>query len=199
MIIKVCGLNNQNNAQQVTALDIDMVGLNFYRSSPRYVSSHFDIPTHIKKVGVFVNAPLNEIKEKVKVYGLDYIQCHGNETPKYCADLAQSIGVIKVFSIKSKSDFDKTQDYAESSLFLFDTKTKGFGGSGRKFNWQLLNYYQGDIPFLLAGGIQPEDAEEIKQIAHTSFYGVDINSGFENSPGMKNSTKIKQFITELKR
>ena len=195
MIVKVCGIKYQDNADALAASGVDMIGLNFYEHSPRYINSPISIPNGMQTVGVFVNETLSDVIEKIKEYNLDYVQCHGNESIEYCESLKPYAKVIKAVSVQ---DSINTKSIDSLDMLLFDTKTKDYGGSGRKFDWSLIDSYKGDTPFLLAGGIGPDDAEEIAKIKHPKLLGVDINSQFEIEPGLKDISKIKKFISEIK-
>jgi len=202
MIIKVCGINDALNYKNVAMSKIDMIGLNFYPRSKRYViDSHLVDDTIDKKmkVGVFVNETIDKIKYINDLYQLDYIQCHGGETVDQCQAIQKFQKVIKVFSVATKDDLEATKAFDFCDLLLFDTATKSYGGSGVKFDWGALDNYNGQIPFLLAGGLSPEDALEINKITHPQFYGVDLNSKFETRPGYKDIQKLNKFIKELNR
>lgn len=203
MKVKVCGLKGIDHIRSFNKMTIDFIGLNFYKASLRHINHQIacQIRTYNdhQKVGVFVNSSMQYVIDMARIFNLDYIQLHGNETPDYVSLLSSQFPVIKVFSIESKEDFDQTENYIGCNYFLFDTKTKDFGGSGRKFDWQLIQYYTGKTPFLLAGGIKPGDEENINKIQHAAFEGIDINSGFEAKPGLKNLQSIEDFINKLSR
>ncbi|MBK9257131.1 MAG: DUF559 domain-containing protein [Saprospiraceae bacterium] len=199
MIIKVCGLKDVQNLTDISQLNIDMVGYNFYKPSARYLDHVLpDIPANIKKVGVFVNASLDAIKLKTALHKLDYAQLHGDESLSFCKEVKSFIPVIKVFSIDDDFNPDILKDFDFCDMFLFDTATKNFGGSGQKFNWNILYQYDIKIPFLLSGGIGPNDVDEILKIDHPLFMGIDINSKFEISPGMKKVAEVREFVGLLK-
>ena len=205
MLIKVCGLRNPENIRHVEMLDVDWLGFIFYPKSPRYVPENSEIAATIrnctkKKVGVFVNEAKEYMLEKGKLYQLNILQLHGNETPEMCNELRQQgYPIIKAFSIASATDFYQTERYHNCcDYFLFDTKYSGFGGSGKRFDWQLLNAYQGDMPFLLSGGLTPDCDVDILGIQHPHFAGIDLNSGFEVYPAMKDLGKLKDFILKVK-
>jgi len=196
------------NIAELTELPIDLMGMIFYLKSPRYVDKLSDseiesisqITTHatIDRVGVFVNEDIETIKQIIDTYLLDVIQLHGNESPEFCKELNKIIPVIKAFSISEISDLEQTKNYQGLwGYFLFDTKTPQYGGSGQKFDWSILDAYDGKTPFLLSGGIAVDDAEAIKAIKHPKFYGVDLNSRFEIEPGLKNIKQLKKFIKAL--
>lgn len=200
MIIKVCGLKFEQNLLDISALDIDMVGYNFYEQSPRYVQNKLpNISSHIKKVGVFVNETESFILQKLKEYNLDYAQLHGDESIEFCTKIKASIPVIKVFRVKDQLDVNLIKTFEFCDFFLFDTATKQYGGSGKKFDWTLLNEFDINVPFLLSGGIGPEDLDDILKICHPKFVGIDINSKFEISPGLKDVDKVKFFVDEIKK
>ena len=208
-------MRNSENVSSLLTLKPNFVGFIFYKKSPRYVTEfpQIDFPKKIKKVGVFVNEEISEVIKRVHNFQLDCIQLHGNETPEYCLELKKchfegsrkiksgthQINIIKAFSINENFDFSGTQFYEECcDYFLFDTKADVYGGSGKKFDWKLLQNYKGSTPFLLSGGVSNEDVSEIKNIIHPKFTGVDINSGFEIEPALKNIEKIKEFKQKLK-
>lgn len=193
-----------DNIKELRQLPIDYMGMIFYEKSPRFVDRLTDsdlqtLPKDIKRVGVFVNADAEYIKAKIKDYHLDLIQLHGNESPEFCKELNSTIPVVKAFRISEVKDLEKTEAYeGTAKLFLFDTKTPQYGGSGQKFDWNILNEYKGNTPFLLSGGISADDVESIKAIRHPLFYGIDLNSKFELEPGLKDIRLLQQFIKSLK-
>ncbi len=201
MKIKICGLRLPDNIQEISSIQIDYIGLNFYHKSKRLVdhTQAFRLSTFnkIPKVGVFVDARLRYLLDMVKIYGLSYVQLHGDESPEYVLTVKKEVKVIKVFPIKSEEDFNNIHQYTDCDYFLFDTKSKLKGGSGLKFDWRLLNNYTGSTPFFLAGGISMNDLDAIQQINHPKFYGLDLNSKFETEPGIKNINLIQEFIKLL--
>ena len=201
MIVKVCGLNDAKNCLAIDELKPDLVGMIFYKKSPRYIGETILPKTKTKKVGVFVNATLGEILCAVEKHQLNYVQLHGNE-PLILGKSLQGNGIkiIKYFGIEDAVDNQRMAEWEPfCEYFLFDTKSKQFGGIGAKFNWNLLNNYQLNTPFLLAGGITAKDVSAIKKIKHHAFAGVDINSKFELEPGIKNIEQVKLFIDEIKK
>ena len=200
MIIKVCGLKDAENLLELCKLNISMVGYNFYAPSPRYVDHLLpDITDKIKKAGVFVNASLDEIKEKKELYNLDYAQLHGDESVAFAKEVKFFVPVIKVFRINDQFDSAILQLYNFCDYFLFDTATDKFGGSGQKFEWKILNEWEINTPFLLSGGIGPGDVDGILKIVHPQFKGIDINSKFEVSPGIKDVEMVRNFVTEVRK
>ncbi|MDF9828976.1 phosphoribosylanthranilate isomerase [Parabacteroides sp. PF5-6] len=208
MIIKVCGMRDTQNIQEVAALGVDWIGLIFYPKSPRAIENEecrmkneeLNMKnSSFKKVGVFVNATFEEMMEAVAVYGLDYLQLHGDESPERCFSLQKrGISLIKAISIATIEDLEKTKTYEEYvDYFLFDTKCKHYGGSGKTFDWSILSAYKGNTPFLLSGGIHPGSVEAIRNVSHPQCAGIDLNSGFETEPALKDIEKLKFFLSQL--
>ena len=200
--IKVCGMKNTQNRQEVEKLDVDFLGYIFYAASKRFVGKNPEpglFNSEKPKVGVFVDENAFEILALAKNLGFEWIQLHGKENPKTCQLLKrQGLKIIKAFNVDENFNFSNTLPYEKvANFFLFDTKTKNHGGSGEKFNWNILEKYEGHIPFFLSGGIGPEDVERIKEINHAKLTGVDLNSGFEDEPGVKNIEKLKYFIKKI--
>ena len=215
MNVKVCGMRQPANIEALSKLAIDYIGFIFYQKSPRYIGDDLlpwlqnnpDVLEGIKRVGVMVNFEIDSVLNYTHDYQLDYVQLHGNESPEYCREIisfwdASSVrraDLVKAFSIDENFDFERTAAYEpHCTFFVFDTKGAGFGGTGKKFDWSLLNHYQGNIPFLLSGGIDPDSAEAIKALEHPKLMGIDLNSKFESEPGVKNIADLKLFLYELK-
>ena len=217
MIIKVCGMRDGQNIYDVEALGVDWIGMIFWPKSPRYVSM---IPTHAgiipdrapeikkesKRVGVFVDEMAQNIITRAVNFNLDFIQLHGNETPTLIRnlratldpDLRPGIKFIKAISVSSVEDIASYKQYETCmDYFLFDTRCKTVGGSGQQFDWSVLDSYDGSKPFLLSGGIGPDDYERVKSFHHPMFVGIDLNSRFEIEPGIKDVQALKRFITQL--
>ncbi|MDR2681051.1 MAG: phosphoribosylanthranilate isomerase [Tannerella sp.] len=201
MIIKVCGMRAPENIRDLEALDIDIMGFIFYPGSPRYVSGNAIPAVGKKKAGVFVNETPEKLNDCARRYRLDYIQLHGSESPETCETLRrQGYSVIKAFPVADKADFKLTESYSCCvDYFLFDTKCASYGGSGKRFDWSILDGYKGDTPFLLGGGLTPDCADDIRLLNHPMFSGIDLNSGFEISPAVKDIVKLKDFISEIRR
>lgn len=200
MTVKVCGMREAENIRQVELSGADLMGFIFYPKSSRYVSA---LPSYMpslqKRVGVFVNSPLDEILSKAREFSLDYIQLHGNETPALCEAIkSEGLKVIRAISVKDEQDFSRAEEFRMADLLIFDTYTPAYGGSGQKFNWHLLESYKGRVPFLLSGGITPASAGDILGFSHPQMAGVDINSGFETAPALKDAEKVAGFIKLLK-
>jgi phosphoribosylanthranilate isomerase len=193
---KVCGMRENQNIAEVAALEPDFLGFIFYESSPRYVGKAFKLPLEItgngKRVGVFVNASVEEIKIAYSTHSLDYVQLHGHESPAEVEQIKKlNMHVIKAFGVDEHFDFEKLEPYsAWVDMFLFDTKSKQYGGTGMRFSWELLRNYKGSVPFLLSGGIRPEHMEEVLKIDHPQLRGIDVNSGVELRPGFKDIEKV---------
>jgi len=199
-VIKICGMKFSENILAVSALKPDFMGFIFYTKSPRYaepldISVLNSLPESIKKIGVFVNEDIEDILTIVYKYNLDGVQLHGSENVDVCKKLKDSgLLVIKAFPVTDANNFKVTKAYEGAcDYFLFDTKTDAFGGSGLKFNWNILSGYKGETPFLLSGGIAPDDEEAILKIEHPKFFGIDLNSKFEVKPGLKNVELLREF------
>jgi indole-3-glycerol phosphate synthase len=199
--IKVCGMKHPHNIKDLSTLPIDMIGLIFYEKSPRYAGdldakALGTLPDSIRKAGVFVNASKAYILSRIEQYGLQLVQLHGNESPAFCRELKScGVKVIKAFPIREAGDLAASIPYENAcDYFLFDTKTPQFGGSGKKFDWEILASYTGKTPFFLSGGIGAEDADAIQQIKHPWLYAIDLNSKFETAPGVKDINKLREFL-----
>lgn len=212
-------MRDADNIRDISALGVDMIGLIFYPPSPRYVQQFSSgdgiIPDYAPdmgktplRVGVFVDDMPQNIVTRVYNYKLDYIQLHGNEPRETLEnlhatidpDIKPKVKIIKAISVSSAEDIKKYKEYVGAAdLFLFDTKCKTVGGSGEQFDWQVLQAYDGDVPFLLSGGIGPDDAERIKNFHHPKCIGIDLNSKFEIEPALKDVEKLKQFLVKVKK
>ncbi len=199
MIVKVCGMRDAANIRQLEALGIDWMGMIFWPKSKRYVSMPpVYLPQHVRKVGVFVDASLDAIRQHVEDYQLDIVQLHGQESPETLKTL-KPLTLIKALNIATPEDLQKTEPYEGlADYFLFDTKGKSVGGNGEKFDWSVLDSYQGETPFLLSGGIGPKDTQDVKTFHHPKCIGIDLNSRFETEPGLKDITKLKQFLEAIR-
>ena len=217
-IIKVCGMRDGENIRQVAALGVDWIGMIFWPKSPRNVTM---IPSYAgilpdramdmgdfkaKRVGVFVDEMPQNIITRVVNYKLDLIQLHGKETPTLirnlrhtlAPDIRPGIKIIKAISVSSRDDLDATKPYeGVVDYFLFDTKCPTVGGSGQQFDWSVLAEYVGETPFLLSGGIGPDDAERIRAFHHPKCIGIDLNSRFETAPAQKDVDALRHFLSQL--
>lgn len=209
MNIKVCGITEMKQLQQLDGLDIDFAGLIFYKESPRYIGdklSKKDVKNadfDLKKVGVFVNPEMIDVLDAIDDYGLDAVQLHGDESPEMCEDLSSEVEVIKAFRITDSSAIDKmvTPYDAVCDYYLFDTGglKESFGGTGKQFDWTILTKAKIEKPFFLSGGIGPDDAPKVKAFKHPDFFGVDINSLFEKEPGVKDMGMVLQFRQAMRK
>jgi phosphoribosylanthranilate isomerase len=208
MDVKVCGMRELENVHQlVEEIRPDWMGLIFYSKSPRFVSDEFGLPLSnlpISKVGVFVNESEAEILRKVDLFGLKAIQLHGQESIEFVEMLSKktSMEIWKVISVNGEIVWESLRGYLPFvSKFLFDTASPKHGGTGQKFDWSILETYPFDKGFLLSGGIEENSWKEVSAFATKNplMHGVDLNSKFETSPGVKNIEKLKNFIQHLPR
>lgn len=204
MTFKVCGMRDPENIRALEATGlVDWMGFIFYGKSPRFVGS--EPPAYLPacpKVGVFVNPTVDYVRTMVPRFGLRLVQLHGNESPEFCKEVSEQVPdvcVIKAFSISSEADLEKALEY-ESVVdgFLFDTPTSGYGGSGKYFDWKLIEGYHGHIPFLLSGGIGPDSLDALSKFSHPLWYGIDLNSRFETAPAMKDVEALKEFLLAVR-
>ena len=208
MKIKVCGMRDRENLEELSHLPIDYIGFIFYDQSKRFVENKIEGLglEGKKKVGVFVNELLNKVLEKTGDYELEAVQLHGAESPEYCNQLKRflSLGhtpteLIKAFSVNEAFDFAQTEEFeAHCDYFLFDTKGKLPGGNGYTFDWNLLEDYKGKTPFFLSGGINSEHVEVIKALNLEQLHAIDLNSGFEIEPAVKDISLLKKFIEDVR-
>lgn len=195
MLIKVCGMREADNIRAVESLGIDWMGFIFWPGSSRFVSERPTyLPSGCKRVGVFVDAALDEVRRKIDEYALDVVQFHGHESPAYVEALTDVVRV-KAISIASRDDIAQWHHYeGVVDYFLFDTKCRTVGGSGEHFDWTVLDHYDGPVPFLLSGGIGPDDAQRLQAFRHPMLAGLDLNSRFELSPGLKDVALLRRFL-----
>ena len=204
MIIKVCGMRDERNIREVARLGVQWLGFIFYPRSPRYVEpgelARLDLEAiHAKRVGVFVNASPERMMTTAWTCRLDYLQLHGEESPDDCYTLQKrGYSLIKAFPVATQEDLERTRAYeGRVDYFLFDTRCAGYGGSGRPFDWSVLAEYKGETPFLLSGGIRSGHEEAIRSLRHPRLAGIDLNSGFEREPGLKDIEKLSAFIRAI--
>ena len=189
------------NIQEISTLNPDYLGFIFWEKSSRNMNLETipEIPKSIKKVGVFVNASIQDIISKVNQYQLEIVQLHGNESVNYCRNVKKlGVEVIKVFSIGDKFDFTTIKEYVLFvDYFLFDTKGKLPGGNGITFDWNVLENYHFNVPYFLSGGIGTTEIDGLKEFlkspAAKKCYAIDVNSRFEKKPGIKNKIKLQKF------
>lgn len=205
--IKVCGVRDQS--ESIDALGVDYIGHIFWEQSSRYLDraaaeTAAQIAVEAKRIGVFVDASPDELMSQIEKYHLDGVQLHGNESATALAELRQRFDglIFKAFSIDEHFDFSRTDAYLESvDLFVFDAAGRLPGGNGHTFNWKLLGSYQGSRPFLLSGGIGPDQLSDLKLFfageASEKCGGLDLNSKFEHQPAQKDIAKLANFITQI--
>lgn len=201
MIIKVCGMREPENIRAIEQAGADWMGFIFFPQSVRHVSHRPEyLPEQCRRIGVFVNESSENILLKAQEFGLHHIQLHGRETPEQCRKLkAAGLGIIKVFSIAREIDLRPVGCYEGiCDYFLFDTACSGYGGSGKTFNWNILQAYRGKTPFLLSGGLRPGSLSSLLQFKHEQWAGIDLNSGFETAPALKDAAAVHTFINQLK-
>jgi len=196
------------NIEKLSFLSPDYMGFIFYEKSKRFVENLspeilLSIPETIKKTGVFVNETPEEIDRIVRLYHLQAIQLHGDESPELCRYFKEKgLEVIKAISVSTKDDLQKVDNYSFPVCcdhFLFDTKTPLYGGSGKKYDWEILHNYAGNIPFFLSGGIGQDDLPRLSTFHHPSLFGIDLNSKFENEDVSKNIPQLESFMNQLRK
>ena len=193
-------MKDSENITEISALQPDYLGFIFWEKSKRNMTlvSIPELPETIKKVGVFVDASIQEIATKINQYQLDIIQLHGNESVIFCKNVKKlGVEVIKVFSIDSTFNFPVVKEYVLAvDYFLFDTKGKLPGGNGITFDWNILENYHFSVPYFLSGGIGTTEIDGLKEFLKSSVankcYGIDVNSRFEKKPGIKNKIKLQK-------
>jgi phosphoribosylanthranilate isomerase len=197
-------MRDPRNLEQVCSLAPEFIGFIFYPPSKRFVGTTpdpglFDIPgPDTKTVGVFVNEDLRQVRRVIKKYRLDAVQLHGSESEEYCSRLSGDVMVIKaIVPLADLSEIEKYQGVTD--LILFDSPGTGFGGTGQKFDWGLLDNLQMESPFFLSGGIGPGDAGVLRTLELRGLTGIDINSRFEISPGQKDTDLLKQFFIQIRK
>ncbi|MDH7461249.1 phosphoribosylanthranilate isomerase [Chitinophagaceae bacterium 26-R-25] len=208
MRVKVCGMMQPEQVAELESIGATFAGFIFYPKSPRYIFKQMSLLQlkkikNINKVGVFVNAPVEEVLHMVDECGLHMVQLHGDESPRYCERISDYISVVKAFRLSENDSIEwMIKPYMDvCDMFMFDTMGAGYGGTGKKFDWNQLKNVTIGKPYFLSGGIQPDDVEKLKEFAKEpsskALFAVDINSKFEVSPGVKDMHKVKTFIKEL--
>ena len=208
MYIKVCGMRDAQNIRDVEALGVDILGFIFWPGSKRYVSARPDyLPVNAQRAGVFVNASPDEVVQKVKEYGLHFVQLHGDEDLSYVTNLQKLLSasvdnmprIVRAIQVASRSKVLKAMMWdGFVDGILFEAPTTGYGGSGISFDWSLLSSYRGNTPFFITGGIGPQSLEALLEFEHPQWIGVDLNSRFESSPAFKNIALLRPFVEALK-
>lgn len=208
MRVKVCGMMQPEQVAELETIGATFAGFIFYPKSPRYIFKQMSLLQlkkikNINKVGVFVNAPVEEVLHMVDECGLHMVQLHGDESPRYCERISDYISVVKAFRLSENDSIEwMIKPYMDvCDMFMFDTMGAGYGGTGKKFDWNQLKNVTIGKPYFLSGGIQPDDVEKLKEFSKEpsskALFAVDINSKFEISPGVKDMQKVKTFIKEL--
>lgn len=203
MLIKVCGMRNAENIRATEALGFDMMGFILWDRSPRHVTNVPEYMPSCCRVGVFVNAPTTYIADRAKALCLNRIQLHGTESPQQCQEVHDATGlpITKAISVHTAEDIalhHAYDDCAAVDLYLFDTKCTCMGGCGEQFDWDIMQLYTGQKPFILAGGIGPDDAQRVHTFHHPRLAGIDLNSRFETAPAMKDIEKLESFLRNLR-
>jgi phosphoribosylanthranilate isomerase len=199
--VKICGITNLEDAKAAVEMGADLLGFNFYPKSPRYLTVEKAIeiidriPTFVDTAGIFVNPTIEEIKEITAHGFLNWIQLHGDETPKFCETLKWfHVKTIKAIRVKSAEDIANIERFHTDAILLDAFNSKLYGGTGETFNWDLV----GDINtkrIFLAGGINDENAADAVRLG---VYGIDACSGIESSPGKKDHKKMRQLFENIK-
>jgi phosphoribosylanthranilate isomerase len=203
--IKICGMRDPANIETVAALRPDYLGFIEYAASPRYVGRGFlppALPPGISRVGVFVNESFEYVQQRITLAGYDAVQLHGDESPDFCTLLRdEGVQVIKVFRVDDTFDFEETKSYAHhADLFLFDARGRQPGGNGIRFDPAILQRYDQRVPFFLSGGLRPDMLEEdIAGLDGMNLHGMDVNSGVEHSPGLKDVDKVRASIDHVRK
>lgn len=210
MRIKVCGMTDLQQMHQLGELGVEFAGMIFYHKSPRFILRYLSgeivkrAKLKVYKVGVFVNASYDEIMNHVENFGLDMVQLHGDESPRFCEQVSSYIQTIKAFRIAEDDNIQwKIKDYYDScDMYMFDTMGAGYGGTGKKFDWNMLKDVNIGKPFFLSGGIEPTDAAAVKEFAKEpvakDLFALDVNSRFEESQGVKDMKLVKKFVEEVR-
>ena len=208
LLVKVCGMRQADNIRQVEQLRPDWMGFICWNGSKRFVEhAPAYLPLSCRRIGVFVNPSLDEIRRYTDLLGLTSVQLHGHESPDFCRKAGRLCGadgrplpIIKAFGVESGCPLPDTAPWEEACrYFLFDTRCEGAGGSGRTFGWHVLEQYRGSRPFLLSGGIGPEQFGALQRFDHPMWAGIDLNSRFETEPGLKDVSRLQHFIEQIRK
>lgn len=203
---KVCGMKAPDNIAGALKLQPDYMGFIFYKKSPRYVGSDWqgpeaNFPKTTAKVGVFVNEELESLRLLADQYRLDYLQLHGGESPEYCQELSEAgYRLIKAVGLRTEADLERLSKYDKCvEYLLFDTPSQQYGGTGKTFDWSLLESYEGKQPFFLSGGLSTENVQAVSTLRHPGLWALDVNSRFETEPGIKDVARLKEFKEQLQK
>lgn len=209
MRVKVCGMTQPEQVEELAGMGVSFAGFIFYPKSPRYVFKHMTTTqirkqNNINKVGVFVNAPIEEVLHMVDECRLHLVQLHGDENPKYCEKIADYVSVVKAFRLSDNDSVEwMIRPYMDCcDMFMFDTMGAGYGGTGKKFDWSVLKDSIIGKPFFLSGGIEPGDVANLREFeqepAAKALFAIDINSKFETNPGFKDMKLVREFVDQMK-
>ncbi len=201
-LIKVCGMRELENIRYLEELKPDFMGFIFYPKSPRFVGEFPNVPElNVPKVGVFVNETVENVLRFTADFKLDYVQLHGNETAEYCHEIKQhDVKILKAFAVDDKFDFEQLMAFETVvDYFLFDTKGDGYGGHGTTFDWKILDKYTIDTPFFIAGGVSNDNIGLLLKYPHPMFRGVDVNSKYEISAGLKDIEALKELFLNVRK
>lgn len=198
--VKICGITNYNDAKACIDCGADAIGFIFYEKSRRYIEPEqaFEIirklPPFITKVGVFVNSLKIRIANITNQTRISAIQLHGDETPDFCLDFMEP--VIKALRIKDLDDLENIASFPVQAILLDTFTDAEYGGTGKSFDWNILKDLNSDKNIILSGGLNPDNIEDA--IIQVNPYAVDVSSGVEKSPGIKDHSKIKKFIEAVR-
>jgi len=210
MRIKVCGMTLPEQVNALDEIGVELAGFIFYEKSPRYVKHKISaekmkkIGGRIAKVGVFVNEDYEKLMRTVEEYRLDMVQLHGDESERFCERVANYVTAIKAFRLSDNDPIEwMIRPYHEGcDMYMFDTLGAGYGGTGKKFNWDVLKGVTMNKLFILSGGIEPGDEDRLREFEKEEnarkLFSIDINSKFEVSAGVKNMEKVTEFVNNLK-
>lgn len=206
MLIKVCGMRDPENIRAVASLTPMLMGFIFYEQSPRYAGNLdpevvSELPSFVRPVALFVNSTAEKIDEITNRYGIKVVQLHGDESPQFCQKLRdRGLIVLKAVPVSDIESLQALEAYHGAvDGFVFDSPSEKRGGSGKKFDWAILENYHGSTPYLLGGGIGPDDVDEIISAMRPGMAGIDINSRFESSCAIKDISLLTRFILSLRK
>ncbi len=206
MMIKICGMRDPENIAQVAALSPMLMGFIFYDKSPRNAAGLDPevirrLPDFIRPVAITVNRDFDSIMALCRQYGFKIVQLHGEESPELCRRLREEgLTVFKAIPVDSDIDWNAVAAYEGAvDMFVFDTKSSSRGGTGRKFSWDILAGYPLSVPYLIGGGVGPDDIPAIISAMRPGMAGIDINSRFETEPGLKDLGLLINFILNLRK
>lgn len=203
LALKICGMRDPGNIMEISILCPDLMGFIFYRESPRYVGDDFicpDLPFYIRRSGVFVNESMDHLLRIASRNRLWMVQLHGDESPEYCRAIRTAgYEVTKVFKVNDQFNPDLISPWVSCvDFFLFDSWGPRPGGNGSRFDWEILDQYRYEVPFFISGGITPENLKDVLNIRNPYFTGVDVNSGIESAPGIKDFASAVKISDQIR-